>query len=209
MCMSTYTIIEDASPYFIRFTFPGLEDLVSYVKSVKPSIEYGAVNYFHRIFSQEDAQKIIAKLPMKDRFDWLDKRLTIFATPPGRCCAIHKDINAFKEGSSSDYVGLNLPLTVLDDKCVTSWYADETFADRKPYGWPYGDKVHFNPRGYDEFPKIHQMVARPNEMILFNASIYHSWENNKSKNLREILTFRFKRGDSVTFEDARKILFNI
>lgn len=208
--MSTYTVIEDASPYFIRFTFPGLEELISYIKSINPEIEYGARNYFHRIFSQADAQKIISKLPMKDQFEWMDKRLTIFATPPGRCCAIHKDGNAFGGANNFDVIGLNLPLTILDDKCVTSWYDDSLFDVNSNTGWPYCySKVLFDMNGYDHLPKLKQMVAKPNEMVLFNSSIYHSWENNKSKNLREILTFRFKHGDSISFEEARKMLFNI
>ncbi len=210
MCMSTYTIIEDASPYYIRFTFPGLEELISYIKSIRPEVEYGAMNYFHRIFSQADAQKIITKLPMGHEFEWVDKRFTIFSTPPGRCCAIHKDGNAFQGAGKFDAVGLNLPLTILDDHCVTSWYADELFKDKNNSGWPYCySKVLFDPNGYDHIPKLKQMTAKPNEMILFNSSIYHSWENNKSKNLREILTLRFRKGDSLTFEEVRKVLFNI
>ena len=208
--MSTYTVIEDASPYFVKFTFPGLDDLIAYIKSIKPEVEYGAMNYFHRIFSQTDAQRIISKLPMKDQFEWVDKRLTIFSTPPGRCCAIHKDGNAFGGAGKFDAVGLNIPLTILDDKCVTSWYSDSLFDVNKNSGWPYCySKVLFEPNGYDNLPKLKQMTMQPNEMILFNSSIYHSWENNKSKNLREILTFRFKNGGDVTFEQARKILFNI
>lgn len=208
--MSIYNIIEDASPYFIRFTFPGLEELISYVKSIKPEVEYGAMNYFHRIFSQADAQNIISKLPMKDQFEWVDKRLTIFATPPGRCCAIHKDGNAFGGPGNFDAIGLNLPLTILDDKCVTSWYSDTLFKDSKNSGWPYCySKVLFDPTGYDHLPKLKQMTARPNEMVLFNSSIYHSWENNNSKNIRELLTFRFRHGDRVSFDEAKQILFNL
>lgn len=202
-----YEIIEDCSPYCIRFRFEGLEELINFIKTLKPSVEYGAVNYFHRTFHEVDAKKIIEKLPMANDFDWLTKRFTIFSTPPGRCCAIHKDGNAYKDGGGGDFVGINIPLTILDDQCVTSWYDDEVFKDMNVFGWPYCFKVLFDPKGYDQFPKLKQMVMKPTEVVLFNSSIYHSWENNKSKNIREILTLRFKHGEQINFFDARKILF--
>jgi hypothetical protein len=51
------------------------------------------------------------------------------------------------------------------------------------------------------------MTAVPNEMILFNTDIYHSWEN-KSKHVREVLTLRIEEDKNLSFLDVRKILFD-
>ena len=53
------------------------------------------------------------------------------------------------------------------------------------------------------------MVAKPNEMILFNTDIFHSWDNTKSDKSRRILTLRAKNYSTFYFDDAKKILFGL
>jgi hypothetical protein len=74
------------------------------------------------------------------------------------------------------------------------------------FGLPYTRKILLEKAGYSHIPKLKQMVARPNEMLLFNTDIYHSWEN-KSRHTREVLTMRIRSIPEIYFEDARKILF--
>lgn len=194
-----YTVIEDASPYFIRFEFDGLIDTINYVKSLRPKFNENHHNYFHRTFDKDTAVKILSRLPMYNQFDWIVDRVSIFSTHPGHVSSIHKD-------GETTQISLNIPLMVLDQCCVTKWYSDETFKDVEPTGLPYTRTALSSRTGYDDIPAIKEMVAVPNEMILFNTDIYHSWEN-KSKHVREVLTLRIKEDKNLSFIDVRKILF--
>jgi hypothetical protein len=126
----------------------------------------------------------------------------LFSTDPGSGGGIHKD-------GGNCRVGFNIPIIVLDDKCVTSWYSDDILPEdgeretsdysRVAYTWT-GD-------GFDHLPKLKEMVAQPNEMVMLNSDIYHSWDNRKSSNPRRILTLRLVRQDTVYFNDARRAMF--
>jgi len=197
-----YTIIEDCSPYYITFTFPGLEDLVDYIKSQTPTVvnPKAGPRYTQVSFDLPVADLILKKLPMYNQFNWMQHRVSVFSTPRGKASSIHKD-------GGNHRASFNIPLTVLDDKCKTAWYSDTQFGDKKTQGEPYSRIIHFNRHGYDSVPKLKEMVAKPNQMILFNTDIFHSWDNSKSTNTRSVLTMRVSNADQVYFDDIKKILF--
>lgn len=210
-----YKIIEDCSPYYITFTFPGLPDIVEYIKSQRQKILVDVVaaseshipdNYHHLTFDSETGTNILKMLPMYNQFDWNTERASIFSTLPNRASSIHKD------GDNTRF-GINIPITILDNKCITSWYADETFGRLPVEGEPYSRKIYWdkyntsNASGiYDGIPKLKEMILEPNQMILFNTDIYHSWDN-KSDNIREVLTLRVKDPHLMYFDQAKEILF--
>lgn len=197
--MTTYQIIEDCSPFFIRFKFDGLENLINYIKTLPIGRGMDQGSYIHKDYDIKEAVMILKRLPMYDKFQWRINRVAIFSTKPGNNCHIHKD--AF------DLISLNIPLTILDDKCRTAWYSEDAFGSKIPNGLPYSRAIYHNTQGYDNIPKLKVMIAKPKEMVLFNTDIYHSWENKNSTNVREILTLRLKKDSDMPFEDARKILF--
>ena len=198
--MSQYIIIEDCSPYYIRFTFDGLLDVIEYIKSLEVESRRPKRAFSNNTFSVKNGTNIVSKLPMFKDFNWQYDRVSIFKTPPGKCSSIHKD------GSFTE-VGLNIPLTILDNKCITSWYADELF---KSFLVPYTRIVSID--NFD-FPTLKETILQPNEMVLFNVGIFHGWQN-KSENIREVLTLRFNEVGPdnnryiVSFDDAKRILFN-
>lgn len=195
-----YTVIEDASPYFIRFTFDTLVETIDHIKKLRPKFNENHSNYFHRTFDEVTGRDILSRLPMFDQFDWIEDRVSIFSTHPGHSSSIHKDGELTK-------VSFNIPLMILDRNCITRWYTDETFNDVEPSGLPYTRIVVASDRkGYGHIPAVKEMTAVPNEMILFNTDIYHSWEN-KSKHVREVLTLRIEEDKNLSFLDVRKILF--
>jgi hypothetical protein len=53
------------------------------------------------------------------------------------------------------------------------------------------------------------MIAIQGECILFNTDIYHDFDNRYSENERIILTLRPTFSQSITFEDAKQILFGL
>ena len=199
-----YSIIEDASPYYIRFSFDGLQDIVNFAKS-RPRDLYKQrpgqhPGYAHENYGIEDANKIISMLPMSSAVAFRNQRVAVFNTPPGGGCGPHKD-------GMDHRVSFNIPIEISDDECQTYWYSDEDFANFAAQGdTDYGRIVWPNWKDLDQFVPVKTMRAKPGEMILFNTDIYHAWTNQNSKNHREILTLRTVT-TSLYFETIRKIIF--
>jgi len=121
----------------------------------------------------------------------------LFVTPPGGSCSIHKD------GPYPERCGINITLKVLDDKCVTSWYTDETFIDADVKKNTYTRSI----QTAREYTPIKTAVFKSHECVLFNTDIYHTWDNTQSTNQRIVLTFRFEPDERVNFYQAKDILF--
>jgi hypothetical protein len=198
-----YTIIEDCSPYYIRFTFDKIKNIISFVleQTTVDVKKYGG--YTHNTIVFKTSEKIISMLPMSTQIDFETRRVAIFDTPPGGGCGIHKD-------GVDTRMSINLTLQILDDECTTFWYEDKLFENQPLCGsLNYTRNIYQNYETMNKFQPIKTMVAKPNEMILFNTDIYHSWNNINSSNHRKILTLRAQNFKSVYFDDAKKILFDI
>ena len=195
--MSPYTIIEDCSPYYIRFTWDKLPELINFIKAqpIDPAGKLERAAYLHHSFDNVTAQKIVDQLPMNQDFVFDMIRVSMFITPPGGKSTIHKD-------GPDNRMSINIPILVLDNKCTTSWFTDNSV-----------DHLVQTNDGYSRvavadgpITPIKQMVAQPNECILFNTDIYHLWDN-QSDNTRIVLTLRDMDHGNVYFEDAKKKLF--
>lgn len=193
-----YTIIEDCSPYYIRFTWNGLSELIDYISAQSVDTSKGVKRaYTHYNFDLPTAANIINNLPMKDSINFNQERVALFITDPGAKSSIHKD-------GSKMRCGINIPLVVLDDCCKTKWYSDESLATA--------------PKVYDDYSRIRYPVIEPtpikttvfgtNECILFNTDIYHSWDNSTSTNVRSVLTLRNTSGD-LYFDEVKELLFGL
>jgi len=193
-----YTILEDASPYYIRFTWDGLPELVTFIKSqsldkCKASLRKG---YTHYDYSFEEACEIVSRLPMKDDFSFKLNRVAVFLTPPGSKSPVHKD--------AYHMISINIPLEVLDNKCGTSWWDDESVSQLDQLNTEYSRMI----QPEQNIPHADkQMTAQPNECILFNCDIYHAWDNSQSENQRSVLTLRVNNTTPNFFDNAKEILF--
>jgi len=197
-----YTVIEDASPYYIRFKFEGLEQIIDFVRSSTDFVERDIKDtYKHFDFNLPTAEQIVSMLPMSSTFDFMRKRVAIFSTPPGAASGIHKD-------GVDTRVSFNIPIEILDNHCLTRWFDDSSFTDIPLTKMPYSRHVmgFLNPM-YNKVIPVKEMIAQPNEMILFNTDIFHSWDNKDSKNFRKILTLRIHNPKDLKFEDVSKMLF--
>ena len=196
-----YTIIEDCSPYYIRFTFDGLKNIINYTTNQTPVSVVNYVMYSHDTLSLPAAETIISMLPMSNKITFNINRVAVFTTPPNGGCGVHKD-------GSHDRTSFNIPIEILDNNCITSWYSDEMFE-----GFPILEKSNYSRNVYrdyktmNKFKSVKTMTAQPNEMTLFNTEIYHSWSNYNSSNTRKILTLRSVNAEELYFNDAKKILF--
>lgn len=199
------TIIEDCSPYYIRFTFDGIEKIIDFVRNqtITNIKNYGS--YTHETYSIDIADQILSLFPMTN-MKFNNNRVSIFNTSPGGGCGIHKD-------GSICRVSFNLSIEILDDKCVTSYYNDELFKDTEITSLPYSRSVVLfkDVDKFDSCIPVKTFVVKPNEMILFNTDIFHSWDNRQSENIRKVLTFRIEasRLGDYYFEDAKRDLFGL
>lgn len=193
----TYKVIESCCPYYIRFSFEGLQDIVNYALSVVPETTVTHHGYTHEFFSKECADKLFSMLPMSDVINF--KRASIFTTPPDGGCGAHKDGIDHK-------VSFNIPLQVLDNNCETYWYTDHWFLNSnvETHGG-YTRNAFPNWRDLNQFVPSKTMVAQPGEMILFNTDIYHAWHNN-SVNTRRMIVLRSENPEQHNLYQVKKIL---
>jgi hypothetical protein len=195
-----YTIIEDSSPYYIRFAWEGLEDIIKFISIQPIDINKGTQeeSYVHYNFDMKTAGDIIHRLPMKSDLVINYDRVSLFITDPGNKSAIHKD------GAETRY-SINIPISILDDDCLTAWFSDESLKDARQQNSEYSRIADI-----DNCPiPIKSMVVKSNECVLFNTDIYHSWDNEKSVNKRIILTLRDIDVANVYFDDVKKTLFGL
>ena len=197
----TYTIIEDCSPYYIRFTHDGLDKIVDYCKKNMPSIEDNET-FIHYPFPKDQANHLLSLLPMAKQMPLRPHRVSLFMTKPGRYYRAHKD-------GMSDRFSINYTVQILDEACVTNWYSDK---DLKEYLIDnLQKKTSRECAGFDKtkHTPIKSMVAKSNECILFNTDIFHDFDNSRSNSLRVVLTLRIMENiqSNTYFKDAKKILF--
>jgi hypothetical protein len=195
--MSPYTVIEDCSPYYIRFTWDKLPELINFIKTqpIDPAGKLERAAYTHYSFDDATAQQIVNQLPMKQDFVFDMIRVSLFITPPGGKSTIHKD-------GLDNRMSINIPILILDNKCTTAWYTDESVSHLEQANDDYSRVV----VAKGSVTPIKQMIAQSNECILFNTDIYHLWDN-QSKNTRIVLTLRDMDHGNLHFEDAKKKLF--
>ena len=198
-----FTIIEDCSPYYVRFTHDKLDEVVrrgmESVKDVKFSRKFS-----HYKLDRDSVLSLKEVCPLFDSFDLNLLRVSMFVSQPGLYYRAHKD------GLDHKF-SLNYNVKILDQKCVTSWYSDEDLKD-----YPIDNLPTRNSRECMGFIKenhtpLKSMTASPNECVLFNTDLFHDWDNSNSENERMVLTLRLTsyQGLGTSFEDARKIILQL
>jgi hypothetical protein len=197
-----YTIIEDCSPYYIRFTHDGLDNIVDICKQGLAGIEFEKT-FTHYIFPPEIREDILSTTPLSKSLDLNQNRVSMFVTTGGRYYRAHKD-------GVDNRISLNYTAEILDDNCVTSWYSDKDVTGYKTVGLDW-DKPSREAEGFDKskHTPLKSMTAKPNECILFNTDIWHDFDNSQSTNRRMVLTLRVNNPSTFYFDDAKKALFGI
>lgn len=202
-------IIEDCSPYYIRYRHTDSDKIIDLCRQFKQeqvdAITESKQRFLHHRLPVADGLTILDQIPHNDQFKFIESRVSLFVFQPGVYYRPHKD------GLDCRF-GINYIVDVKDAKCVTSWYNDEQFEGR-PIDHLDGRTRSREIADYDrriEWNKtipVKSMVARQNDVILFNTDIFHEVNNYNSPNERTILTLRTDLGSKMTFLDARKILF--
>ena len=203
MLKKMFKIIEDCSPYYVRFTYEGIEKTIDLCKnSFKLDINELSKNFtfktldFKQSINIKNLSMPIQKLPQVDL-----NRFTYFVSEPGFYCPAHTD------GPNHTW-GINYSIQILDELCVTSWYDSK---DLTQY-----DLVNGYSKLCKDFQKhkhtpLKTTTFKPNECVLINTGIFHDWDNSKSTNWRVVLTIR---GLDVVYEkfnytDVKNLLFSV
>lgn len=203
-----YTIIEDCSPYYIRFTFSGIEDVIHKCKQFTSNMNVTTSNnhndgFTHHIHPVDEATELLSLIPMSSVLNFKLDRVSSFVTQPGGYYRAHKD-------GVNNRVSINFTVKILDQACVTSWYSDE---DLKQYQIE-GSQWNMKSRecvGFDKnlYTPLKSMVAKPGECILFNTDIFHDFDNRTAQHERIVLTLRLVNQGMYYFDDVKKTLFGI
>lgn len=194
-----FTIIEDCSPYYIRFTYDGIEKVVDICNEALDNDTFPREKFLR--LSVERADAILEVSPIQQLVPLKRGRAVMLRTPPGGSQRAHKDGVATK-------CSFNYSIRILDDKSTTNWYTDEDLAIYKilspdPHV-PSREVIGFDK---DKHKPICTLHARPNECMLINVDIFHAWDNSQSDNERVMLTLRAINQEDFTFEQARLTLF--
>jgi hypothetical protein len=199
-----YTIIEDCSPYYIKFEYPGLEEFIK-----KSKLELSKINItdnqnpvFQRKLAREEGLNLLNLLPYKDKFVLQDERVAYIITDGGHRHYVHIDKAS---------VSFNYGISIADELCKTSWYDSKNIEERysilsDDYNRAIVNNNEFLLKSLDP---IKTFTQKEGECILFNTDIYHDFDNRESKNKRALLTFRPKLSQHTTFKDAKRILFGL
>ena len=210
--MIKHTVIEDASPYFVRFTHPGIEKIIDLCNKVdierepvvNASLAYNRNPNFYTVQIPDDiVGELLSNIPMSKTLHF--QCAMLFVSKPGADFPIHKD------GSSCTF-GFNYTVKILDDKCETHFYNDSILEnlDMVKEVNKHGNVVRIVPTDSSNHPAAEKtMVAKEGECLLFNAGMFHDWDNTASDNVRVILVLRSLEGDKLSFDDAKKLFLGI
>ena len=198
-----FNIIEDCSPFYVRFTFIGIENFIKHMQSLPPECfkRNPQTGYIHSDVIESEAEIVLKKLPLSQKFEFIKHRVGVFDTLPYGGCGIHKD-------GWNRKVSFNIPIEIHNELCVTKWYDDSLFEDMDVKCLPYSRNVFSNFNKMQTFPHAKKMIAKIGEAIIFNTDIYHSFDNTQSSDWRRVLTLRLVN-DNISFKQAKEILFPI
>lgn len=208
-----FTIIEDCSPYYIRFTYPGIEKVIAKCNDLLLTYKFDHDRFL--TVDIETGTDILEISCLTPYLDLISKRVTMFYTNGGYKSPVHKD-------GTNNRISINFGVKILDDKCTTSWYPNSLSPEVETGNMNLTEKFKFNNKqaatviksrefhGFDEniHKPIKNFVMKQDEVVLFNTDIWHRW-NNRSTAERAILTLRVNNTGNFYFKDAKKALFNL
>ena len=204
--MNDFKIIEDCSPYYIRYKHTTSNEVISLCLDQKKSIVdpmHEKRKFMHCRLDESVGIKILEKVYCEKELNLMRQRVSLFVTQPGHYYRPHRD-------GMDTPMGINYHINILDDKCITSWYNNTVFDSR-----PIDTKGNVSREiaDYDRslekdiIKPVKSMIAVQGEAVLFNTDLYHDVDNTVSNNERTILTLRSTKLGELDFFKARKILF--
>jgi hypothetical protein len=202
-----FEIIEDCSPYFIRYTHTGLDEVIERCKEEKSFYLDSSSKkrkFIHYKLPEPTGIEILNKVYGAKELSLTSKRVSLFVTQPQYYYRPHRDGLAVP-------MGVNYNVDIIDNKCVTSWYDHNAFIGRPIDNLPSNTSREIADYNRtlekDTIKPAKSMIAKQGEVVLFNTDLFHDVDNTDSPNERTILTLRSSLFEKLNFMQARKILF--
>lgn len=199
-----YTIIEDHSPYYIRFTYDGCEDFCRKALALHDSYDWSAARirlpqFRRRPLKNLDAQQLLNSSPVSRDIELNYDMISYFVSLPGLRYRVHKD------GLNINF-SINYGIKILDEKCYTRWYP-ESITQQYTLDTVGGTSRELANFDYSKHTPLATMTAVQYECTLVNTSMWHEWDNSLSENERIVLTLRAKNYSNYYFNNAVNDLF--
>jgi hypothetical protein len=146
-----YNIIEDCSPYYIRFSHENISNIIdiSLEESLK---EIFTKKFTHHKLNLNVSEKILNLCPIVKKIPLKKTRVSLFVTKPGHYYRAHKD-------GVDNKISFNYTIKILDDKCITSWYDDEQLKNYEIVGLDWKNKS----REINNFVKENHIPKKNND----------------------------------------------
>jgi len=194
-----HTIVEDSSPFYVKFTHDGLDKIISICQDELKKVPE-VKTFLHHTLSIGVGKKILDLLPLSKKINFQEERVSLFISAPGYKHYVHID------GAS---VSINYGVSIVDNKCITNWYADNDIVNNfkitpdLPWNRALIEKSEFDKN--KQLP-VKSFLHKQQEAVIFNSSRYHDFDNSNSKEYRSVLTLRLVN-KNITLEDVKKIMF--
>lgn len=202
----SFEIIEDCSPYFIRYRHTGCDKVIELAKEYKQkfidTMSYQK-KFLHSKMPVEMGTALLEHVYKAKELELTNTRVSLFVTQPDVYYRPHRD-------GLSLAAGINYNINMKDDLCVTSWYNNEDFTGRPidNLGGVSREIGDYNRQLEKDLIKpAKSMIAKTGDVVLFNTDIYHDVDNSQSPNERTLLTLRSNLFEKLDFFRAREILF--
>ena len=201
-----YTILEDHSPYYVTFTYPGFEDVVNYCRNFKHhwTLDKLTLPMTHWALPPGIGRSVLQRSQLPD-LEYLENRVSLFITKPGGYYRPHKDAGDHR-------ISINYPIQILDQNCATQWYSDQQLD-----AWPIDAEIaragmsresqDFQQHDKEKLIPSKSVCFQEGSCILFNTDIFHDFDNSQSQHVRVMLTIRLKNAGEMYFDDFKRILF--
>lgn len=185
------SIIEDQSPYFIKFFIKDYESKISQFNSILPEYLFSDEitnneNYIIYDLNNNEREIFFKLFSCENIIKWNDM-IRIVSVKKGFTGPLHKD-GTYNTPISN----LNIGLSIKDKFCKTYWFNDTNILSRRRKLML--DNKQITARISNANWKILEpdatTVLHQNELIVFNADIFHTWDNSSSEHARVTLKLR-------------------
>ncbi len=192
------TIIEDSSPFYIKFAHDGLDKIIAICNEELKKVPE-VKTFSHHTLSINVGKQILDLLPLSKKISFQEERVSLFISAPGYKHYVHID---------GALVSVNYGVRVADNACITNWYSDDVIVNNfkvtpdLPWNRALIERSEFDKN--KQLPEK-SFIHKQQEAIIFNSSKYHDFDNSNSKEYRAILTLRLVN-KNITLEDLKKIM---
>jgi hypothetical protein len=194
-----YTIIEDSSPFYIKFTHAGHDRIIDISREELKKVSE-VKTFLNYTFSIDVGKQILNLFPLSKKISFQQERVSLFISAPGYKHYVHID---------GALVSVNYGINIVDNTGITNWYADDDIVNNfRIYPNLPLDRAIIERSAFDKNKQlpVKSFIHKQQEAIIFNSSKYHNFDNSNSKEYRAILTLRTVNRN-ITFEDLKKIMF--